>query len=48
MAPAARDLEEDLYARMVQTLAKLDQRDFLDLEDQLAARDFVYEIDQLD
>jgi len=33
---------------MVQTLAELDERDILDLADALAARDFAYEMDQLD
>ena len=33
---------------MVETLAELEQRDFLDLEDGLAVRDFGYEMDWLD
>jgi len=46
--PTTRDVDEDLYVRMVQTLAELDERDILDLADALAARDFAYEMDQLD
>jgi len=47
-APTTRDFDEDLYARMVQTLADLEERDLLDLENELAARDFAYDMDLLD
>jgi hypothetical protein len=46
--PTARDLEENLFRRMVQTLVELDRRDFLDLDSELAARALAYEMDEMD